>query len=56
MARVELLPVTVCPYDFVNLESGHDLDLQSNYLNQFDPMIAWDYKWTKIPVEKIAKM
>ena len=37
--RPETLPVTVWHYDFVNLELGHDLDLQE-ILIQIDPMIA----------------
>ena len=28
MPRPEMLPVTVWNYDFVNLELGHNLDLQ----------------------------
>ena len=37
--RPELLPVTVWHYDSVNLELGHDVDLQI-ILIQVEPMIT----------------
>ena len=40
MPRPKLTPVTVRPYDFENLELGHDLDFQTNDLDQIDPMIT----------------
>ena len=53
MPRPELLLVTVWPYDMVNLELGHDLDLQNNDLDKIDPELKNELKLLQNKLQKL---